>query len=52
MQKEQQAQILKQKSTLLGVFFYGFLNGYLVYVMKVLKDSRVQTPRILSLFTS
>lgn len=43
---------LKQKSTLLGVFFYGLLNGYLIYVVKVLKDSRVQTPRILSLFIS
>lgn len=52
MQKEQQAQIRKQKSTLLGVLFYGLLNGYLVYVMKVLQDSRIQTPLILSLFIS
>lgn len=52
MQTEQQVQILKQKSTLLGVFFYGILNGYLVYVMKMLKDSRVQTRLILALFIS
>lgn len=52
MQTEQQVQILKQKSTLLGVLFYGILNGYLVYVMKMLKDSRVQTRLILALFIS
>lgn len=52
MQTEQQVQIRKQKSTLLGVLFYGLLNDYLVYVMKVLEDNRIQTPLILSLFIS
>ncbi len=52
MQKEQQAQIRKQKGTLLGVLFYGLLNGYLVYVIKVLEGSRIQIPLILSLFIS